>query len=91
MEDVITKKPADIANEPGEAYVDAIVNNVAMGGTDMGNSTMTKNKHQSCIDECNKCAQVCYECFKACLNEADVSARKNCISVLVECAQMAGM
>lgn len=34
---------------------------------------MTQNKHQTCIDECNKCAQACYECFKACLNEPDVS------------------
>ncbi|MCB2294014.1 hypothetical protein LGK95_10835 [Clostridium algoriphilum] len=34
------------------------------------------------------CAQTCYECFRACLNEPDVSARKNCIIILVECAQM---
>ncbi|RII31836.1 four-helix bundle copper-binding protein [Clostridium chromiireducens] len=31
------------------------------------------------------------ECFKACLNEADVQARKNCTSILVECAQMCQM
>lgn len=53
----------------------------------MSMAMMTQSKYQTCIDECNRCAQACYECFKACLNEADVNARKNCISMLVECAQ----
>ncbi|MFT8315745.1 MAG: four-helix bundle copper-binding protein [Clostridium sp.] len=52
---------------------------------------MTTNKYQTCIDECNRCAQACYECFKACLNEPDVGARKNCISILAECARMCEM
>ncbi|AYD39644.1 four-helix bundle copper-binding protein [Clostridium fermenticellae] len=57
----------------------------------MNTATMSINKYQQCIDECNKCAQKCYECFKACLNEPDVQNRKNCISVLIECAQMCQM
>ncbi len=57
----------------------------------MGMATMTRNKYQACIDECNRCAQTCYECFRACLNEPDINARKNCISILVECAQMCQM
>lgn len=57
----------------------------------MGIATTNTDKYQLCIDECNKCAQACYECFKACLNEPDIGARKNCISILVECAQMCQM
>ena len=57
----------------------------------MGIATNSTDKFQTCIDECNRCAQACYECFKACLNESDVKARKNCISILVECAQMCQM
>jgi flagellar motor component MotA len=49
------------------------------------------NRNQTCIDACNKCAQACYECFQACLNEPDVKARKNCISMLVECAMSCQM
>lgn len=57
----------------------------------MGIVTNTTDKYQTCIDACNKCAQACFECFKACLNEPDVQARKNCISILVECALMCQM
>ncbi|MFZ5942678.1 MAG: four-helix bundle copper-binding protein [Bacillota bacterium] len=49
------------------------------------------DKFQSCIDACSKCAQVCYECFHACLNEPDLNDRKNCVSMLVECAMMCQM
>lgn len=52
----------------------------------MGVVTMATNKYQKCIDTCNRCAQACYECLKACLNEPDVQARRNCISMLLECA-----
>ncbi|ELP58967.1 Ferredoxin [Clostridium pasteurianum DSM 525 = ATCC 6013] len=52
---------------------------------------MTTDKYQKCIDECNKCAQACYEYFKACLNEPDVGARKNYISIFVKCGQMCQM
>ena len=52
----------------------------------MGIVTNTTDKYQKCIDACNRCAQACYECLKACLNEPDVQARKNCISMLSECA-----
>ncbi|GIM30722.1 ferredoxin [Clostridium polyendosporum] len=57
----------------------------------MGVATMTINKYQACIYECNRCAQACYECFKACLNEPDVADRKNCMSILVECAKVCEM
>ncbi len=57
----------------------------------MGIVTNSTDKYQACINECNKCAQACYECFKACLNEPDLNARKNCVSILVECAQMCQM
>lgn len=46
---------------------------------------------QACIDACTKCAQICYECFNACLSEPDVNARRDCISMLVECAMMCQM
>lgn len=46
-------------------------------------STVT---NQTCINECTKCAQACLECFTLCLNEPDVQDRKNCISMLMECA-----
>lgn len=46
---------------------------------------------QVCIDACAKCAQACNECFTACLNESDLNARKDCISILVECAMMCQM
>lgn len=49
---------------------------------------MLTKKNQSCIDACAKCAQACYECFHACLNEPDLNERKNCVSMLVECAMM---
>lgn len=53
--------------------------------------TSTNEKFQACIDACSKCAQACYECFSACLNEPDLNARKNCVSILVECAMMCQM
>lgn len=57
----------------------------------MGVVTTVTNKYQACIDACAKCAQACYECFKACLNEPDVAPRKNCVSMLIECAKMCEM
>ncbi|MCU9813116.1 four-helix bundle copper-binding protein [Paraclostridium sp. AKS81] len=53
----------------------------------MGIVTNKTDKHQACIDECQKCAQACYEC----LNEPDIKERKNCVSTLVECAMMCQM
>ncbi|TCO72158.1 four-helix bundle copper-binding protein [Marinisporobacter balticus] len=52
----------------------------------MGMVTNATDKYQACIDACSKCTQACYECFTACLNESDLNARKNCVSILVECA-----
>lgn len=57
----------------------------------MGLFTVETGKYQSCIDACNRCAQACYECFHECLNEPDLNARKNCVSMLVECAMMCQM
>ncbi|MEQ8156012.1 MAG: four-helix bundle copper-binding protein [Clostridiaceae bacterium] len=57
----------------------------------MGVATMTVNSYQKCIDECNRCAQACYECFEACINEPDLNARRGCIKMLIECAQMCQM
>jgi len=50
--------------------------------------TNTTVKYQKCIDSCTRCAQVCYECLKMCLNEPDVNARKNCIGMLMECSSI---
>ncbi|MPM02994.1 putative cysteine-rich protein YhjQ [bioreactor metagenome] len=52
----------------------------------MGIVTNLTDKHQTCIDACNRCAQACEECTMLCLNEPDVAARKNCISGLIECS-----
>ncbi len=52
----------------------------------MGVVTNTTDKYQKCLDACAKCVQACYECLRACLNEPDMAARKNCISILMECA-----
>ena len=52
----------------------------------MGVVTTLTDKYQKCIDACNRCAQACHECMMLCLNEPDVAARKNCISMLAECA-----
>ena len=57
----------------------------------MGIVTNMTDKFQACIDACTKCTQACYECFHACLNEPDLNARKNCVSILVECAMMCQM
>lgn len=57
----------------------------------MGVVAPATNKMQFCIDACQKCEQACYECFNACLNEPDLNARKNCVSMLVECAMMCQM
>lgn len=46
------------------------------------------NPHQSCIDACLKCAQICEECFNMCLQEADVKARTNCMKTLQDCAEI---
>ena len=52
----------------------------------MGIVTTATDKYQTCLDACAKCLQACYECLKACMNEPDAAARKNCMSVLLECA-----
>ncbi len=52
---------------------------------------MVTNNYQSCIDTCNKCAQECYECYEACLNEPDLNARRSCVKILIECANMCEM
>lgn len=57
----------------------------------MGIATMTTNKYQKCIDECNRCSQACYECFEACINEPDLNARRSCIKNLIECSRMCEM
>ncbi|SMB79225.1 protein of unknown function [Desulfonispora thiosulfatigenes DSM 11270] len=57
----------------------------------MGIVTNKTDKYQACIDSCAKCSRACYECFEACLNEPDLKERKNCVSTLVECAQMCQM
>lgn len=57
----------------------------------MGIVTNKTDSFQACIDACAKCTQACYECFNACLNEPDLNARKNCVSVLIECAMMCQM
>jgi len=57
----------------------------------MGIVTNKTDKMQACIDACTKCAQACFECFNACLNEPDLNERKNCVSMLVECAMMCQM
>jgi hypothetical protein len=31
----------------------------------------TVEKYQKCIASCNRCMQVCEECFNSCLKEAD--------------------
>lgn len=45
-------------------------------------------KYQKFINEFNKCAEACYECVNACLAAQDISSRKNCIKLLLECAKM---
>ncbi|WPC39463.1 four-helix bundle copper-binding protein [Clostridium sp. JS66] len=55
-----------------------------MNATLMAPST----QYQACIDACNKCAQLCQECFRMCLLEADVKAREHCIMDLVDCAEI---
>ena len=52
----------------------------------MGVVTNATDKYQTCIDACAKCTQACYECLKACFNEPDAATRKNCMSILLECA-----
>ena len=54
----------------------------------MGVVTMTTNKYQMCIDACKRCEQTFYECFSMCLKEPDIQARKGCIQMLVECAEI---
>ncbi|OPJ58179.1 hypothetical protein CLORY_37430 [Clostridium oryzae] len=49
---------------------------------------MVANKYQACIDACEKCAQTCYECFEACINEPDLNTRRNCVKMLIECARI---
>lgn len=46
------------------------------------------NQHQTCIDSCVKCAQICQECLVMCLQEADVNARMNCIKALQDCSEI---
>ena len=53
--------------------------------------THTSGMMQACIDACNRCAQSCYECMRACLDMPDVAERRECIALLIECAQMCQM
>ena len=48
----------------------------------------TNGKFHHCITACAKCAQACYECFYASLNEQDIHARKKYASILMECAMI---
>jgi len=57
----------------------------------LGIITNATDKHQACIDVCNKWVQACYECFNECLQEPDIQARDKCIRSLIECAQMCQM
>jgi hypothetical protein len=50
--------------------------------------TKETSKYQKFINDFTRCAEACYECFNACLNEQDISTRKNCIKLLIECAKM---
>ncbi|MCI1991531.1 MAG: four-helix bundle copper-binding protein [Oscillospiraceae bacterium] len=52
----------------------------------MGVISTCTDKYQTCIDECNRCSQACHECIKLCLNEPDVSVRKDHIAQMMECA-----
>ena len=52
----------------------------------MGVVSALTDKYELCLNLCAKCTQACYECFKMCLNETDVAARRNCIGILIECA-----
>ncbi len=54
----------------------------------MNRATNSRMEFQSCIDSCTKCAEACLACFKASLDEMDLNARKDCISILVECAMI---
>lgn len=45
------------------------------------------NKYQDCIDFLNDCAQVCFECFNACLKEDDLAQRGELLKSLTECAE----
>ncbi len=46
------------------------------------------NPHQTCIDACVKCAQICQECLTMCLQEDDVKARLSCIKSLQDCSEI---
>lgn len=46
------------------------------------------SKFHHCINTCAKCAQACYECFYASLNEQDLHARKKYANILMECAMI---
>lgn len=56
------------------------------GNVKLGQVTFKTDNMQPCIDACVKCAQACWESFSLCLEEPDVESRKNCISLLVQCA-----
>lgn len=54
----------------------------------MGVVIHSTDKYQACISACSRCTQACLECMAACLNEPDVPARKDCICMLMECAEI---
>lgn len=43
---------------------------------------------QSCIDSCNRCAQICEECLNLCLQEHNIKDRLMCIRTLQDCAEI---
>lgn len=47
---------------------------------------MAHQHYESCIDACNRCADLCDHCMYACLNEENVSEMTRCIALDVDCA-----
>jgi len=54
----------------------------------MGIVTKKDNKMQPYIDSALKCAMACAECLRACLDEPDLNARRNCVATLIDCAKI---
>ena len=44
--------------------------------------------HQTCIDSCIKCVQMCKESLTLCLQETDVKERTNCLKALQDCSEV---
>ncbi|MCT8975350.1 four-helix bundle copper-binding protein [Clostridium sp. CX1] len=45
-------------------------------------------QYQSCMDALNKCAQLCQECLRLCLEEPDMNMREHCMLDLMDCAEV---